>query len=324
MPDGNVGIRVSEGRAGFAGLVSCGSVWVCPVCQCKIMARRALEIGLVVAGATAEEIPVGFFTLTSKHKRRDSLAKSWDAVAGGWSRVAAGKGWALDRQNFGIVGYVRAVEVTDGENGWHPHVHALIPAHGLDNETIDELGDSMWNRWSSGVQKAGALAPLSKASDWQLVGGDLSGTKLGEYLAKGAGAAGALGMELTMTQSKVARARHSTHSVWEILQQAIDGEVAGLARWWEWEQASKGRRQIAWSRGIRARFALEAEKTDDEVAAEEVGSDDDTVVVITSAGWCTLIETPALLPEVLMVAESDTTEGLSDWLTARGVEHWRV
>lgn len=324
MPTGDVGVRVKNGHAGFAGLVSCGSVWICPVCQCKIMARRALEIGSVVAAASAEGIPIGFCTLTLRHGRKDALRDTWDGVAKGWSRATSGKGWALDRQLFDVLGYIRVQEVTYGRNGWHPHVHALFIGEGFRSESdLEEFMGRLWKRWSAGVQSAGLRAPLPQASDSRIVGGDLYGTKLGEYLAKGAGAAGSIGMELTSTQSKIARARHSTHSVWELLDQAIDGEVAGLARWWEWEKASKNRRQISWSRGLRDRFALENEKTDDEIADEELGSVDDTLVVIRREGWATLVQQPLLIPVVLQVAEESPTK-LSAWLTGHNIEHWRV
>jgi hypothetical protein len=47
-------LRLSEGRAGFAGLVSCASPWACPTCARKIGARRAEEIREVVSAVYAE------------------------------------------------------------------------------------------------------------------------------------------------------------------------------------------------------------------------------------------------------------------------------
>lgn len=324
---GEVGVRVSDGHAGFSGLVSCGSVWVCPVCSSKIMARRALEVGAAVASAGAEGLPVAFCTLTMRHGRSDSLRRCWDALAQGWGRATSGRAYAADRIGFGVEGYVRVVEVTHGRNGWHVHVHALLFAHGFG--TDDDLEDfmrPMWDRWSRGVQAAGMKAPLPVASEWHRVGGDVSGTALGEYLAKGAGAAGALGMELTQTQSKVARSVHGTDPHWIILRDGpVHGEVSALRLWREWETASKGRRQIAWSQGLRERLGLVLdEKSDDDIAAEEVGQSDDTVVWITRPGWASLVASPWLIGDVLSLAETMTTDGLSAWLVAHGIEHRRA
>jgi Replication protein len=324
---GEVGVRVSDGHAGFAGLASCGSVWVCPVCSSKVMARRSLEVGAAVAAAGAEGLPVAFCTLTMRHSKNDRLATLWAGLAKGWGRATSGCKWDAQRTEFGVVGYVRVVEVTHGKNGWHVHVHALIFAEGFaEPGGLDGLMEPMWGRWSAGLQSQGLAAPLPVGSEWHVVGGDLSGTALGEYLAKGAGAAGAIGAELTQTQSKIARSVHSTDSHWSILRDGpVNGEVAGIRLWREWEKASKGKRQIAWSRGLRDRLGLLLEeKSDEDIAAEEIGSRDDTVVWITRNGWAALVRQPALIGQVLTAAEGHDTAGFSAWLWRNGIEHRRV
>lgn len=318
---------MTEGRAGFAGLVTCGSVWVCPVCSAKVMARRALEIGTVVAAATAEDMPVAFGTFTVRHNRRQPLATVWDGVAAGWKRVRTGKSWTTAVERFGIEGYCRVQEVTFGVNGWHPHVHSLFIGSGLNSDAeVERFFMPTWKRWAAGAQSVGLEAPLPRGSEWHLVnGGHLSGTALGEYLSKGYDAAAAIGMEMTQTQSKVAQGVHKTRPTWELMQGAINGEVRPLRLWWEWEQASKGRRQIAWSRGVRERFGLvEVEKSDDEIAAEAIGTERDALVHITRDGWGQLVHEPALIPQVLEVAEQTGQAGLSKWLIDHGIEHRRV
>lgn len=324
---GEVGVRVSDGHAGFAGLVSCGSVWVCPVCSSKIMARRSLEIGAGVASAAAEGLPVAFCTLTMRHTKGDRLGKLWGGLSKGWSRSTSGVKWKRDREAFGVEGYVRVVEVTHGRNGWHVHVHALIFAHGIGAPGgLDALMEPMWDRWSAGVQSVGLRAPLPVGSEWHVIGGDLSGTKLGDYLAKGAGAAGALGAELTQTQSKIARGVHSTSSHWSLLNDGpVNGEVGALKLWWEWEKASKGKRQIAWSQGLRDRLGLVLdEKSDEDVAKEEIGSEDDTVVFITKLGWALIVREPHLIGQLLTAAETMRPADLSAWLWVNGIDHRRA
>jgi len=290
------------------------------------MARRALELGTMVASAHAEGLPVAFGSLTVRHHARQPLSVVWGGVAKGWKRVTTGRAWNESRHSFGIEGYARVQEVTYGANGWHPHVHALFIGAGLETEAdIDRFFVPMWKRWAAGAKSVGLDAPLPKGSEWHRVNGDLSGTDLGEYLSKGYDAAAAIGMEMTQTQSKVAQGVHKTRPTWELMQGAIDGEVRPLNLWWEWERASKGRRQIAWSKGCRERFGLHLdEQTDDEVAAEVVGTEADVIVHITRQGWSDLVRTPALIPQVLDVAESLGQAGLSSWLSDHQIQHRKV
>lgn len=323
---GIVGVRVVDGHAGFAGLASCGSVWVCPVCSSKIMARRSLEIGAAVAQSHALGLGVGFSTLTMRHHRSQKLSQLWDGLAKGWGRCTSGKQWVAERDAAGLWGYVRVVETTHGRNGWHVHVHSLMIGEHLQSDAdLEALMSPMWQRWSRGLQSAGLDAPLPVGSEWHLVGGDLTGTNLGEYLAKGAAASGAIGAELTQTQSKIARGVHSTNSHWQLLEDGpVNGEVAGLRLWWEWEKASKGRRQIAWSRGLREALGITAEKTDEEIAAEQLGTRDDTVMLITRMGWASIVQRPHLIGELLTAAEHLAPSDLSRWLDQHQVEHVEV
>jgi hypothetical protein len=231
----------------------------------------------------------------------------------------------LDRELFGIVGVVRVVEVTHGRNGWHPHVHALVFARDLDDQSLGLLLSRMFDRWAAGAVRKGLAAPLARASDAQMVtGADLSGTALGDYLAKGADAARGIGLELTQTASKVAQATHSTRPVWAILEDAQHGEADPLWLWHEWERASKGKRQISWSAGLRDLLGIGHEAADEDIAAEELGERDDTVVWITRQGWDSLVRRPWLISEVLDQAERLSPSGFSDWLTDQGVEHRRA
>lgn len=91
-----VGVRLTEGTAGFSGLSLCGSVWACPVCASKIAAQRADELGDVLAWARGEGYVLAMVTLTVQHQRSDKLAAAWDAVADGWAAVTSGSKWTSE------------------------------------------------------------------------------------------------------------------------------------------------------------------------------------------------------------------------------------
>lgn len=314
---GQVGIRRHGEAVGFAGVQSCGSVWACPVCNAKVMARRALEIGAAVESWTKAGGRVGFLTFTVRHHRGHSLEQVWAGIAKAWHRVTGGKAWKADKEKFGALGFCKVVEVTQGRNGWHVHVHALVF---LDDAatagTLRALQDSMFKRWKAGAI-AGRLGALRTAQDAKLVTDDV---QLSQYLAKQAH--GAIGVELTSTQSKVARSEHGTRSVWTVFDQARLGLAREVDLWFEWERTSKGKRQISWSHGMRDLVGLAQEDTDETVAAEEVGTADDTIAVLSEAGWSDLVEA-RLLGECLRAA-SKNLAALHAWLVMHNIEHVMV
>lgn len=63
----------------------------------------------------------------------------------------------------------------------------------------------------------------------------------------------------------------------QLLAEAVDTyEATKLARWWEWEAASEGRRQLTWSggtRSLRDLAALGSPSTDEEVAGDTLSGE---------------------------------------------------
>lgn len=282
------------------------------------MSRRAVEIGTAVQNWWKLGGRVAFMTFTVRHNSGDSLETVWGAISRAWSRAVKGKAWQTDKERHGVEGYLRVIEVTQGLNGWHVHVHALVFLRAGVGSSSD-LQASMFRRWSAGAVAAGLRAPLSRAQDVQVLTGNERGRrKIAEYLSK-AQYNGSLGQELTNTQSKAARSTHSTRSTWEILDGARDGLATEVGLWGVWETASRGKRQIAWSRGLRELLGVGKEAADEEIAAEELGSDDDTLAWITPDGWTRMLEL-----EQLAECLEQATKGraaLVRWLVGNRVEH---
>lgn len=314
---GGVAVRLSGGRAGFAGLQSCGSVWVDPVCNAKIMARRALEIGAAVETWQAEGGGAAMMTFTLRHNKTQRLATLWDVVSKAWAAVTSGKLW-VSAQAVGVEGWLRVVEVNIGPNGWHVHIHALLFVAGdMTTDQVLSVHAGMVRRWSAAAKRLGLSSPLSVAQDCRIIS-TASDEALGQYLAKAQH--GYIGHELTNTQSKEARFKNSTVTVWTLLDNARDGIAEACEKWFEYERASKGRRQISWSKGLRERLRLLSEQTDEDIAAEEMGTADDDLLLITAEGWRALVEMRALA-ECLSAAEVGGLVGLRDWLVAHGIDY---
>jgi hypothetical protein len=231
--------------------------------------------------------------------------------------------WRKDREAVGLIGYTRAAEVTYGSNGWHPHTHALlIMRAGVTDSELERVCGDLIDRWSARAVWRGLAAPLPGVQDWRRVSSSDVAT-VTEYLSKTHKDVdpATIGLELTYTQSKTARTIYSTRSMWDVLEGAVTlGTAADVRVWQEWERTSKGRRALVWSRGLRERFALAPEQSDDEIAAEELGSDEDTLVTITAEGWDLLARyRPHLIPQILSVTESGGWAALAAFLSENGI-----
>lgn len=319
-----VGVRSTGGKAGYSGLVTCGSVWSCPVCSRKIGARRAVDVGGVVAQAISEGYTVVFVTKTLRHHAGQSLSMLWDSVSTCWHSVVNTRWYRFMKIDTGLIGFIRSAEVTHGENGWHPHTHVVLILRGdISDVELADFVAGIDKRWAAKAVSLGLLSPLAAGQHYRRVGaGDIA--EISSYMSKthkdAPLDAGRIGLELTFTQSKTARAIHSTRSMWEVLEGALRGEVTDVALWQIWERVSKGRRALSWSKGLRERFQLDVEQTDEEIADEEIGTVEDTLVWITNAGWLALVrEQPELIPEILNITESGGFPALAALLDAHGI-----
>jgi hypothetical protein len=339
-PDGRVGVRMlgaaGERIAGFAGLASCGSVWSCPVCSAQIMVRRREDVALAVDKARERGWSVVMVTLTVRHRKGQPLASVWDAVSAGWGAVTSGSGWVGgkirkdgshkvgDKERYGITGYIRAAEVTHGEHGWHPHVHALLFLDGpISEDGAIALGMSMWQRWDRAVRKAGFSSLRDHGGlDAHVVNEDAQKV-MADYFTKVVyqpdSRAGDIASELTLGGlTKDGRLKGRTPM--QILRSIVEtGDADDLDLWLEWERVSRGRRALTWSTGLREVLGLDAEATDEEIAAEEIGSVQDTVVVLTAQGWRTLRD-GELETAFLGVIERHGPAVARPWLDSHRVE----
>lgn len=305
LPDGNVAVKLTgsgaDSKAGFSGVATCGSTWACPVCSAKIARGRAADLSAAVMGWHARGGKVVMVTLTMRHRRGQRLADLWDSLSYAWGKVTSGRGWVNDCETFGAViprliktgkragqtdyspriGFARVVETTQGSgNGWHVHAHALLFVSGDVNESaLGSLADSMFGRWVPALVSRGLTAPsLAHGIDVRVVSpGD--GALLGDYFSKNVYTADKAGFEVAGGSNK--KARNGNRTPFQILADVVAlGDADDLALWWEWEEASHNRRQLTWSAGLRDFLALGAEKTDEEIAEEELGGE---VVLMLSA-----------------------------------------
>lgn len=318
-----VQLRMTDGHAGYAGLETCGSVWVCPVCSAKIMGRRGVEIAAAGDVWINRDGAIAFGTYTIRHHKGHRLADLWDALSVAWSMLR-GRGMSAraDLEALGCVGWIRTVEVVySPDNGWHVHVHALWFVSGDVGEvTMARVHGRMVDRWAGALRRQG-LDAWDVGQHVELVRGDAAAEAVGKYLAKLPGSkrsAEQLGYEMTSVGSKSDRTEGFT--TWDLAAGAA-GFKEARAAWYEFERGSKRRRAVTWSRGLRDLLGIGQEVDDETIAAEVMGTEDDAVCSITAEGWTTILRCPGMAVGILRELEYHGWPRVKLILDSFGVEY---
>lgn len=246
-----------HGTASYAGLQTCGSVWSCPVCAAKIAERRRAEIIASMAAHKGQGGLVSMLTMTTPHQRQDNLGDLLAKQAKALHRFWSDRGTKAIFEAMGVLGQIRALEVTHGRkspqnNGWHPHYHVLV-FHDVAGD-LHGWEESLYLRWAECCKRAGLGEP-SRAHGLKLH----DGSKAAAYASK-------WGLEDEMTKGHTKKALHGETPfdfLRAFLADAGDKQAAALFR--EFAETFKGKRQLHWSRGLKARFAVE-EATDEQLA----------------------------------------------------------
>lgn len=312
---GDVWIRNNEGVAHYAGLTTCGSIWACPVCSAKIRNHRAEEISTATAAWDRQGNEVYMATFTAPHDLGMKLKPLLSTIADGFRHVVAGRAWVKLKKQLRIVGQIRSMEITHGEHGWHPHLHVLIYIDGqLGALGLAQLVMHLRDRWADFITRAGYRPPHEDHG--VKVDRCTSATEAGLYIAKTQDGR-SVGNEIARGDLK--QGRRGGRVPFEVLDDfRWTGDAGDLQLWHEYEQATKGRQCITWSKGLRALLlGGHEEKTDEEVAAEEIGGED--VAVIPGDTWRAVTRVPGLPAALLDACERAGLDGINELLGRFGL-----
>lgn len=301
---GWVEVQANGSSVGYKGLSTCGSVWACPVCNAKIQAVRRLEVGVALAWILAPgHGGAAFGAYTLRHHQGMKLRPLWEAMSGCWRAVGADKSVRLMRSELGHLGFIRAAETTHGDNGWHPHLHPIhMFGSAVTADDVAALHRVQFRAWAAAAGRLGLEAPREAAQDLHVIAGLGAHRQVGDYFAKATyePTAQAVGWEMTSTQTKSRSRAKDSRTPWDILRDVQATGDEGDARLWrEWEQSSKGRRAITWSRGLRGMIGLDAEATDEEIAETDLGPDASRGFIITD--WSPVAARPILGAQLLNI-----------------------
>lgn len=314
-----------HGKAFFAGLIVCGNA-ACPVCAAKIEERRRIEIArafdwayhgepntfsddgvMFVEGTEFSTNKVIMITFTFPHskdqKLKDLLAKQSEA----FKFLRKGKAWDKAKKKMGYVGLIRSLEITIGDNGWHPHTHeAWIVDKDCDASWLKEF---LINRWLNCCEKAGIK--ISKTNAFRKHSVDvMDNAKCSDYLAKqDSNKNWGVDRELAKGAKKVGQHPFS------LLTKSADGDKAAGKKFLEYVFAIKGRPRILWSRGLKKMVGVN-ELTDLQIAERQ---EDEAMLMATLNGddWAIIMKSGrAARPTLLDLAENGCEQDIRNYINS--------
>lgn len=239
-------------RVHYEGLQTCGSVWSCPCCGARISETRRDEMNRLLSWARSQGYRVMMLTLTARHGREDDLAELLERMKDAKQRWARHR--AYSRIKPDMIGSVTATEVTGGgAHGWHPHFHVIVILDG--DVDLTPLQDA----WLASLRGAGLDGA---GAAFQAQGADAAGN----YIAKWGAAE-----ELTLSQRKKGRGRTGRTPAQLLAASCDEGDRVAGHLWAEYATVFHGRRQLVWSRGLKALAGVG--EVDDQEAAQDQQQD---------------------------------------------------
>jgi hypothetical protein len=171
-----------------------------------------------------------------------------------------------------------------------------------------ELEQVLWEAWDHELQKRGVDSLRGPGCVVKQV---TAAEGLGWYLTKVGERS--LGLEMARGDLKTGRKQHRTPEQ-ILMDAAATGDFADIKLWREYEAATKGRRMVTWSQGLRDRLRAPAvEATDQELAEVEVGGE--LMAALDTRAWRAVEAASPGAVAVLEAAEGGE-RALSAYLTA--------
>lgn len=262
----------TKGKAFYHGLQVCSMPWTCPVCASKISERRRQEVAKAMQQAENLGLLVKLVTLTVPHGLGDDVAAMVQMIGKAWTWLFQGRRGVELRNALGLFGHIRALEVTHGANGFHPHIHALMFYH------PEQTTPAAWERlpwiWQKAAVRAGLPAP-SIERGCQVD----DGSKAAQYVAKGV-----WGLESEVTKGHIKKGKRGSRTPFDLLRDYMAGDKQAGALWRVYVDAFEGKRQLYWSNGLKKLLAI-AELSDEEIANKPDEEAALVLATITDKQW---------------------------------------
>lgn len=253
-------------KAFYGNLMTCGSVWKCPVCASKISERRRTELEILLNEHGKLGYKTMFLTLTFRHKIGEKLVDNLKTFKAALKYFQSGTPYNNLRKKIDYIGQVRAFEITFSFiNGWHPHAHILI-FYKNKRVALTKIAKEMQRLYLNALKKHGADGLEGIA--FKCLSGDKAQEQLSRYFSKWS-------MENEMTKANTKKSRKKTSMTpFDLLRNYLkDSNLVLLKLFKEYAECMKGTQQLAYSPGLKDLYQIK-EKTDEELAKEKLDQAD--------------------------------------------------
>jgi len=210
-------------------------------------------------------------TRTVRHSKWDNLDNLKDRLKRARRWYKGHRVYKGIRAELGATGTIRALEVTHGANGWHPHEHELWFCESAKSDSaMADAENGLAELWRQACMRVGL--PATNEHGLTLRGAEYAV----DYLAK-------WGAAEELSKSHLKKGRNGSRTPWDLLRDSADGDREAGRLWTHFAASFKGERQLYWAPGLRKRLGATNERDDQDVAEN---SDDPvtTVAVIFTAG----------------------------------------
>ncbi|HSH94015.1 MAG TPA: hypothetical protein VK968_07705 [Roseimicrobium sp.] len=269
------------GRVG--GVCVCGQSICCPVCAPRIAAFRAEEVAKAYGAALQNGWEVRLETFTAPHQldlRPNALKIQFEQFSGLWRRFQK----HACRREGGAEGHHLAREINWGDvNGWHYHHHRL--RYDRPGTFSPDLAKAQW----LGVLDGAGLR-TEGADRYAYDCGDV-GTEAGaRYVSK---LSTSVEAQYRAIGSEVASSATKGRNINTLLSDYARGDVNAGVIWLNGISCVTAGKvsSVRWSRGLRAKLGMaEVEKSDEQVAQEEVLPSDVWLGSLNQLQWRRVLE----------------------------------
>jgi hypothetical protein len=287
-------------RAHYGNLMICGSVWTCSVCAAKISEARKREI----RAATDLHIAGGgwmyMVTYTFSHQRNDNINDLLVRLKKARTWLREQRAYKALRRELGCLGDIRALEVTYGaKNGWHPHEHGLwLVGTRFTRDQLRKITSTLFTLWLAACARAGLGAPNRKRGV-----NVIECQSAADYMAK-MGREQTWGVSSELAKQHIKSGRGDSMTPMDLLRSYEIGNKHHGALFVQYAEAFYGKRQIIWSKGLKALFGIE-QREDQELAEEELSDDSVEILKITAVEWRAVLSMRYdVRAQVLLAAEA--------------------
>ncbi len=281
-------LKEKNGRVHAHNIMTCGSVWLCPVCSSRISEERREELDRALKN-NPDLLPV-LVTFTLQHHRGDELIAVLERLNKALLTLKQGYSWVKFQDTYKVKAYASSLEITfSNENGWHPHKHLLFFLE--KDADLEGFERDITARYIKIIERLGGYASEFHAVDCR------SGTaEANSYIAK-------WGITYEFTKANLKKGRGESYSVWDLALLAKSEKWAFMA-FREYALATFRKKAITWSKGARELLGIGEEQTDEQVANKEVEVEEEAEVIATLSPYLwNRIVSDAVQEEVFTVAD---------------------